>query len=414
MNWRMAVCGTTAFVASCMPPSGRGIETAPHSVGWLEAFTADDTVAIAFGWLGVAVADNLLIPMKAGEGALEVIGGVARAGGVVIALDLKVDTARAWLAASSNEQRRQLRFVHVPDDLAPAPTAALRALARLKPEVSVGFKSDSVAARILPLFRPRILVLESSLTAQQAATQPQLEILLMSAVTAGSVEALGQLTNLRHLFLGDWHVPTAGQLPPKLRLESLSARAAGDRSERILNLDTFRGVRRLFLSNFIVDAGGSNNNRLHTLDLSLSELRGGPGLSHLKSLRRYGLPRNTTRQDLTTLVASHPRLEAVALVEMDSLTDIAPLLALPDLREVVMTEEFDGIERLGTMRSLRYLGLPTDMWDKKPAQVASLKAALPQTAIVKISTYCLGSGWILLVVIAGGAGIAARRRSATA
>ncbi len=78
--------------------------------------------------------------------------------------------------------------------------------------------------------------------------------------------------------------------------------------------------------------------------------------------------------------------------------DLEPLRGLRHLQGLVLHDGYENLEVLKELRTLRYVGVSEDLIDESPAQIAAIRQALPDAVVVRIAPFCLGSGWILLLI----------------
>jgi hypothetical protein len=143
--------------------------------------------------------------------------------------------------------------------------------------------------------------------------------------------------------------------------------------------------------------------------LNLSSLAG------LTQLRWVGLPPETTQEQFATFIRAHQDLKILELIDCQKVTDLAPLRELKKLEGLILNGDFEHLDAVRELKSLRFVGVPSNTYKKSPDQVTAIKRALPDALVVPVSGFCLGSGWILLLVPAAILAriLAARRPAAT-
>jgi hypothetical protein len=127
-----------------------------------------------------------------------------------------------------------------------------------------------------------------------------------------------------------------------------------------------------------------------------------------------GLPPKISKGQFGSFVQAHPDLRILEMVGCDDVTDLAPLRGLANLEGLILTGRSSNLEVVPTLKSLRFVGVPTEVFKKSPDQVMAIQKALPDALVVPVSGLCLGSGWILLLIPAFGAAMLLTRRSRTA
>lgn len=329
-----------------------------------------------------------------------------RLSGKIVSLSLGSDSARQWLKSASERDLAGIRLVSTPDSLEEASLLALKRLAAVNPNVGLACESWTALDQVLPLFQPRVLFLGGSEPdfRRGVANLRKLETLAISASDSASLDFLPALPRLRRCLLNNWDTEEAGPLPVGIKglkslvvnqggamkdLSPLRAAPAGLEELSLLSMDEPLDLTHI-----------ANFPALRTLVLNGSEVsKGLSGLAGLKKLQRVGVPTNITQAQFATLVATHPDLRVLEIVGADSLTDLSPLHGLKRLWGLVLDSPNVNVEAVKGLRSLRFLGLGgRDATQASRDQFASIKKALPDALVVSVGPFCLGSGWILLLM----------------
>lgn len=302
----------------------------------------------------------------------------------------------------------------------------LRRVALVNPHVGLVFEGDgtSLFKTLLPMFQPRFLATGdmSALTDDDIAlivASGQIEELWISGDSVPCLDFLQQMPKLRRLALTDWDPAKTGPIPLLPKLESLTIQGA-----KLMNLAPL--------------AAAENLRELHLTSLKPVEEIGDidlEGLTKFKSLEvlsvldveKLHLPELNTTQvrwlslladrpqdEFAQTVASLPDLRVLELCTGEQITDLPPLKSLTKLEALSWFPEGEeqiafGLEVIKDMKSLRYVMLPREVFEKYPEQAAKLQEALPNAVLAPGAPICLGSGWILLLVPAALAGWAVMR-----
>ncbi len=309
-----------------------------------------------------------------------------------------------WLRGASLEDLTDLRFLGFEEDAKDLDWPLLRKVAQARPDIWLSSPDIDQAdvARLVSLFEPHGLAIEAAILAERfEELKPRLAKLewLMLAEDGnyqGTLDFLSQLPQLHTL---------------SLLFEGVGTIPSGCRNLRSVSIFEDKGVKDLF---FLRNVTGLRELVLQGFDeledisalAAFPELRrlaflGGKNvraLSVLEQLPRLawlGFPQNTTQEAFAQVLAGHPGLEVVELVACDNICDLSPLRNLRHLQAaIVLTKEVDfGV--LQDLKGLRYLALHKDAFQGE--KVAALEKALPDTFIARFGTFCLGSGWILLL-----------------
>jgi len=391
MKLRLAAGPASAFLmllASCTgTDSGRVVQVAAVDEDSSKVLT------LPYLWSGLApdgqqrawlAAGSFLLlddqpgfPYQKGDSStlhLEYSDWATRLSGRIVSLDLGEDSALAWIAQASEDQLRWLRFIDLGDSLRPELRPALERLGAVNPTIGISAADTGLLRSALSHFTPRSLWTASvrglEFTPGQVAT---LEWLTLTDADSAEVGDASRFRRLRHLWLSDWD--ESGTVHPPETLEDLTV-TGGE----------------------IAMASLGSLSRLQRLDLTGSDWTEATDLATLKQLRWLGLPGNATQAEFAALVASHPKLEVLGIIGADSVTDLAPLAGARHLRAIALDGDFANLGVLKDLPSLKFVGFSDSMVKRVPEEIAAIRAALPGAAVVELTAFCLGSGWILLLV----------------
>jgi hypothetical protein len=235
--------------------------------------------------------------------------------------------------------------------------------------------------------------------------QKQIETLHIFNPGAENLDFLADLPHLRRLAIVDWDPAKTGPLPKGMRaLKSLllsdselldaSALAAVPEGIEELSLVGCKKITSL--------SGLERFSNLRTLILNgsgeigdLSVLRG------MKKLAWVGLPPGITQEQFSAFIGEHPAIKIVELIGCGEIADLSSLQRLTGLTGLIVGQysgEFDAVDQVDQLKSLEFLGLPIDTFDNDSESLARIRTALPRALVVPAIPFCLGSGWILLVI----------------
>jgi hypothetical protein len=327
-------------------------------------------------------------------------------GGAIVTVMADKEEGAAWLTNAADQQLKELRTISIAGDLEPAALPALKRLAAVNPGIDVFAESSGTLAQVLPLFRPRTVLGpdEPDAGARDAlANQPQIERLFIGATEPGSLAYLAKLKNLRTLMLLKWDVAAAGSLPADLPaltslmivdvdgltdLKPLGPAATGLEELSLIALDHFGDL-----------SGIEKMTSLRTLILlSGEEFKDLSSLNSLKELRWVALPPKTSQEQFASFVAAHPKLEILDMIGNKTVADLAPIATLKNLHGLVLDGPFGNLAPIQTMTSLRFVGISKKILEDKPGEAEAIRKALPDALVVTVAPFCLGSGWILLLL----------------
>jgi len=118
-------------------------------------------------------------------------------------------------------------------------------------------------------------------------------------------------------------------------------------------------------------------------------------VNELPNLRWLALPKNTSQQEFNSIIANHKNLEVLEILACDSVKSFKSLAQLNNLYGLIITH--GGDSTILSLKNLKYLSLPKDDFEDG-AKIASLHKSLPGCTIVPNEGFCLGSGWLLLLI----------------
>jgi hypothetical protein len=310
---------------------------------------------------------------------LEFTDWSVRLSGQVVSLNLGKDSAAIWLRQSSTADLAGLRFLMMTDSIPAAMQPDLERLAAANPRIALDVESGDNLEWMLGRFDPLTLMLLADASASSLAGEPQVEQLYLESIDSSVAEVLPTLLNLRSLWLSDldldFDLDPEQSLHLPRQLEELTV-VAGD--VQMSRLDTLPNLR--------------------TLRLTSSEWTGGSDLRAMTHLRWFGLPMNATQGEFADIIEAHSDLEVLELVRVDSVIDLSPLRGARRLRAITLSGAFTNLSVLREIPTLEFVGFSKEMMEKSPDEVAAIRAALPGAAVVQVTEFCLGSGWILLLV----------------
>ncbi len=313
-----------------------------------------------------------------------------------------------WIGKASGEELADLRLFACKEPWGDGETVlpALRNLASANPNIGWLIEDAEVLRQVLPLFNPRWLILGGGVPMSGAETkliagEPNLEFMVINTEHVKSLEFLAALGRLRSLTLDGWDPQETGPVPPRCeRLRSIT-----------VSMSDMKDLSPI--------AGLGGLDELHLVGCEdLADLRGLRGLSHLKALtltgceeisdlsvlrelkglQWLGLPSGISQKELERVIAAQPDLRVLELVGCHEITDLAPLRRLDKLESLVLLGPKASLAPLHEMKNLRFLVLSEEAFEEAYDEVRKLEQALPDCLVVQGEPFCLGSGWILMLV----------------
>jgi hypothetical protein len=136
---------------------------------------------------------------------------------------------------------------------------------------------------------------------------------------------------------------------------------------------------------------------LEVLSLQGKDLKFDPALIRVPGLRWISLPSSVTQEAFNRLCETHPNLEVVELIRNDTISDLRQLAKLSKLSGLMVMDTVTDVATVRGLKNLKFLSLPENLLNDS-LKTAVWKAALPGTTIVANEGFCLGSGWLLLLI----------------
>jgi hypothetical protein len=214
---------------------------------------------------------------------------------------------------------------------------------------------------------------------------------------------LAQLKNLKNIMFSGY--PKEGHkfnFKDFKRLSSLSLDQSTLVSTRNLNLPA--EIKSLFFIHCeeLTDISSlAANPKLKTLGFSeCSKLKDISAIKGMKNLTWLSLPPSINQSQFDSLIPTLPSLEVLEMIYCDSIKNFDVLRKAERLRSLSLAAEKIDPASLYEMKNLELLVYcsrsDTDSTDN--IQMKRLKAQLPNTLVVPGGGFCLGSGWILLII----------------
>jgi hypothetical protein len=330
--------------------------------------------------------------------------------GKTVSLNLDKDEAWQWLEKATSEDLDALRAVHISNEIDEKQLALLKRLSERNSNLDMFIGENTNWRQVLPMFDPEWLTIEvDALGAKDLAmlaAKKQLRNLLIDGET--DISFLSQMPGFETLWINEWDPEKTGPLPKDLKnlkrlyLQSMEAKDLTPLTEQ-------PNLEELSLAGSAVDdlSRLANFPELRVLNLAgCGNLRDLAPLKQLQQLKWLSLPPTTTQQQLVEVVHDHPDLVGLELFGAKNITDLTPLKGLRHLEFLLVAIPNTKPDTLFEMKKLKWLATYTEEEDEKKEKagpkgedlVVMLQRALPATAVVRVDTPCLGSGWILLLL----------------
>jgi Leucine-rich repeat (LRR) protein len=122
-----------------------------------------------------------------------------------------------------------------------------------------------------------------------------------------------------------------------------------------------------------------------------------PAILQMPQLTRLSVPTNTSQMEFTDIISRHSSLQVLELIGCDGITDLSPLKDYAGLKALTLDFDIHDLYPVRQLTGLELLVLAEEFFEDSLA-MAEIRRAMPDTRIVAGGGFCLGSGWILLLV----------------
>jgi len=309
-----------------------------------------------------------------------------------------------WFNQMKTADLSGLEFIKI-DSLIPEDYYTYLAdLANIKPGTGLYYEGDlNDISRVIKLFNPKYLVGEiiygSDFDLLSGLTK--LELLVAELDDSVNTGPLPSLPALKHLFftkVNDKIVMNDKFLSENRSLERITIME----SEKIdfSLLDPLNNLKDLVLNNFdtIVNIDLiKNHTNLEVLSIISKKSNHYPIVDDLSGIRWMTFSPYITQDAFNSFINNHLNLEVVEILENDTISSLSPLLKLKNLYGLTITDTLTDLASVKSMKNLKYLSLPSYVLKDKSVK-DDLHKLLPDTRIVANEGFCLGSGWLMLIV----------------
>jgi hypothetical protein len=141
----------------------------------------------------------------------------------------------------------------------------------------------------------------------------------------------------------------------------------------------------------------NNQKNLELLSVTGNNLVYDAALIRLPSLRWIVFSSTTGQEEFNSIIDAHPGLEIIEIIENDKIDNLQPLSKLNKLFGLTITDTVTDIASIKTLKKLKYLSLP-DKFLSDILNKTDIQRSLPDARIAANEGFCLGSGWLLLLI----------------
>jgi hypothetical protein len=309
-----------------------------------------------------------------------------------------------WFKQMKSADLSALEFIKIDSLIPDSYLPYLTELAKLKPGTGLCYEGNlKDIAGLFKIFNPRFLI-GGSLSGNDfglLAGLNNLELLIIAPEGSAISNSLPHMPQLKQLFLID---PEKGMksAPGLLNENKLLERVAIYGAGRIdlSFLRSLENLKELIVCSFdTIDNFNQikNPKNLELLSISSQNFRYDKELNRLSGIRWINFPSYVTQDDFNYFVDNHPNLEVVEIIKNDTVKSLQRLSTLKNLYGLTITGTLTDMASVKSLKNLRFLSLPLELTEDSLTRT-ELQNALPGTRIVANQGFCLGSGWLLLII----------------
>lgn len=317
---------------------------------------------------------------------------------------MKSETVIPWFKQMKTTDLSALEFIKIDSAVHEKYYPYLTELASIKPGIGLYYDGDmNDISRMIKLFNPRYLVGEiiygSDFKLLSGLTN--LEILVTTLNDSVNTGPLPAIPGLKHLFLskGDEKVVLDDKFLSENRLLERMTFADSKRIDFSL-LKPLGNLKELVLCNFdTIENFDLINNHVNLEVLSIISEESGyiPISKGLQNLRWMTFSPDVTQSAFDSFINNHLNIKIAEIFSNDTISSLSSLLKLRNLYGLTITDTLTDLASVKSLKNLRYLSLPSSVLEDKSVK-EDLQKMLPDTRIVANEGFCLGSGWLLLII----------------
>ena len=329
------------------------------------------------------------------EGNLLHVNGSVRS--IVLSGEEKQNFA-TWYASAGREDLQSINFIQVDEENLARYTTELAAIAEASPNCAILDPDGGFVPVLLSRSKPLLVALHED-TKLDGFDLSEVRVVLVG----GDSESAD-------------YSPLNGLSLPKVHGVYLLPDGSG---ESTVNLEAFPQIQALFALGSIPTLTGLPE--LKTLFLNSGDMAAVPDLNDLPHPERlrylaisgnwaelkgtdrligleYLNPGAISETELEAVLVANPNLIFLDLIYAE-LTSLKPLAMAPRVEGIALGDIDSGLDLtpLRDLKHLRYIGLSETALDD-PAIVAKVRESCPGCVVYGQDTFCLGSGWLLLAL----------------
>ena len=278
-------------------------------------------------------------------------------------------------------------------------------LAKVKPDIGLSYGGElSEMNKLFGVFNPRFIIgaefSQEDFKLLKGLTN--LEILMVSYDDSVNTIPLPAIPRLRELLLViNKEIKLCDEFfCNNKQIESLSLKFENNGKFDLSCLNYLNNLKELkifgldSLENFDLINKQSN---LELLSVNNAGIYPFSALDNLKNIRWISFSPKITQVEFNSFVLHHQDLEILEIFNNKNVTSLKALAKLRRFYGLVVTDTLTDLASVKSLDNLKYLSLP-EIVVKDSLKINELRNSLPNCKIVANEGFCLGSGWLLLII----------------
>jgi hypothetical protein len=309
-----------------------------------------------------------------------------------------------WLKGIDEQDIHNLRYITITKYYSETHSEYLKKIASIKADIGLFVAEDvSDLADILDLFDPPWIAAAGCQfdddTKKKIAGEKNLELLYIGE-DHWDLDILSKLPDLEALILIEAPQPENNKpLINNKNLKSLTIIKSAIRDiSSLSNLTNLTELNILDCDSLTSINSIDKLKNLQRLSLvNCENIKDIKILDRLSSLKWISFHPGITEKELDDFFSKHKSIEAVELIGCRNITDISPLKKLKKLDCFTYFETDIDINSVYELKGLEYMSLPDSLYFDH-LNIEKFKEKNPNCVVVPSSGFCLGSGWLLLII----------------
>ena len=309
-----------------------------------------------------------------------------------------------WFKQMKNTDISTLEFLNFKSKIQEGYFPYLTDLAKTKPGIGIGYAGKlGDMAGLFKIFNPGF-VIGANLSQEdfnQLSGLTNLELLLINLEDSIYRDPLPAMPRLKQLIIGENKneaIIKDNFLINNRQIEKLIIMTSGKFDFSIIK--PLKNLKELVVSGFDsvenFDLIKSHKN-LEVLSITSEKFRYDSNLNELSKIHWITFSSNTSQEDFNQFIKFHSDIEVVEIIKNKEINSLLPLLQLRKFYGLTITDTLTDIGTIKSLRNLKYLSLPKAVL-KDSLRKAEIQKSLPDTRIVANQGFCLGSGWLILII----------------